>query len=367
MSAALAAPAGDEFLSRLQQAEQRDSQRPEASATPPILSAAALAGDALSTLPWHKAKPKGKAAAVPAAKRRVDRESSPDPAKKRAAVAQSRTTPAKKESPSTTTKSKDATPGKGKDNKSVNPLSVNNNSKFGGKGNIGQDIKAHGFKLTGPIASGAFSMINKALHVESGTDVAVKTFVKCTGKEAEEHERELQVLRLVSREEHAHIANLLGEFDSAQGGTHAMLFYCGGGSLHSYLGKLRKKQLAMTEMNAVVTTAQIGSALQYLHELGVAHRDVKPANVLYDGRRWRLCDFGFAIVCHDTVLKDKVGTPQYLAPEIAAGRSYLGKCVDMWAFGVMVYEMLHGRPAIIAPTPEDLNLRIKNGFKAAIK
>ena len=90
---------------------------------------------------------------------------------------------------------------------------------------------------------------------------------------------------------------------------------------------------------------------------------MKPANVLYDGHRWRLCDFGFAIVCHERLLRKVCGTLDYLAPEVVSGESYYGPSVDMWAFGCMVYEMRLGRSAFVAPDLDSLKLRIRNGFK----
>ncbi len=235
--------------------------------------------------------------------------------------------------------------------------------------NVSRELLQFGFKVLGPIAAGAFSTVVRAEHVESGLAVAVKTFesAKCAADKAkaDERDRELDVLRLVSELGHAHIANLLGLYESAQG-WHAMLHYCGGGSLLHHLDKLRRKKMAMCEGDTVVATAQIASALSHIHSLGACHRDVKPGNVLYDGQRWRLCDFGFAIVCAGRRLKRNVGTHAYQAPEMLslADGGYLGRPVDMWAFGCMVYEMLLGRPAFIAPSLPDLKLRIRNGFCA---
>ena len=63
----------------------------------------------------------------------------------------------------------------------------------------------------------------------------------------------------------------------------------------------------------------------------------------------KLCDFGFACVCADRQLREFCGTPAYLAPEIAspadAHKGYLGRPVDLWALGCVVYEMLHRRAA----------------------
>ena len=230
-------------------------------------------------------------------------------------------------------------------------------------------LKEYGFKVLGPIAAGAFSTIVRAQHIESKTEVAVKTFAKCTGPEAEEHERELSVLRLIAETRHAHIANLLAEYEVPNLGTCAMLFYCSQGSLKAHLGKLAKKQKAMGEESAVTVVAQVASALTFLHANGVAHRDLKPGNILHDGRRWRICDFGFAVVCDDKPLKKSCGTLVYSAPELLFSPggngelNYNGKHVDLWAFGCIVYEMRIGRTAFVAPDEQSLKLRIKEGFK----
>ena len=211
-------------------------------------------------------------------------------------------------------------------------------------------LKEYGFKVLGPIAAGAFSTIIRAQHIESKTEVAVKTFAKCTGPEAEEHERELSVLRLIAETRHAHIANLIAEYEVPNLGLCAMLFYCSQGSLKAHLGKLAKKQKAMGEESAVTVVAQVASALSFLHANGVAHRDLKPGNILHDGRRWRLCDFGFAVVSHDKPLKKSCGTLVYSAPELLFGGggsgaelSYIGHSVDLWAFGCVLYEMVRTR------------------------
>ena len=171
-------------------------------------------------------------------------------------------------------------------------------------GNVEKDLQRFGFKVLGPIAAGAFSTIVRAKH-KDWNEVAIKTFANCVGKQAEEHQRELEVLRLISQSDgHANIATLLTEYESPQGATHAVLVYCAGGTLNMQMAKLRKSKLAMRERDAAVVTAQVALALGYLHTLGVAHRDIKPANVLFDGKAWRLCDFGFAVVCGNEKLKE---------------------------------------------------------------
>ncbi|KAH7865295.1 hypothetical protein Vadar_004820 [Vaccinium darrowii] len=94
------------------------------------------------------------------------------------------------------------------------------------------------------------------------------------------------------------------------------------------------------------------SAIAYCHHLGVAHRDIKPDNVLFDSRynKLKLADFGSAEwFGSGGTMSGVVGTPYYVAPEVLSGREYNEK-VDVWSAGVILYIMLAGVPPFYGET-----------------
>jgi len=112
------------------------------------------------------------------------------------------------------------------------------------------------------------------------------------------------------------------------------------------LGELIASQGALTPREAARIGAEVLAALRAAHDAGVLHRDVKPANVLLsDDDRVILTDFGIAMVQGDTALTltgEVVGSPEYLAPEQALGRTP-GPATDLWSLGVLLHTAVQGR------------------------
>jgi eukaryotic-like serine/threonine-protein kinase len=103
---------------------------------------------------------------------------------------------------------------------------------------------------------------------------------------------------------------------------------------------------ALGERETVQVVAGLAAALDVLHERGLVHRDVKPENVLLDGARPVLTDFGLARTAADTVLTQPgrvSGTAEYLAPELILGAPPT-PASDVYALGCLAYECVAGRP-----------------------
>ena len=97
-------------------------------------------------------------------------------------------------------------------------------------------------------------------------------------------------------------------------------------------------------------------AIEHVHAVGIAHRDLKPDNLLFDKDfNLKVADFGFSapLVGNDGsgVMRTYLGTPQYMAPEIHEDRPYDGKSVDIFALGVIIFIMMGQNPPFMAANP----------------
>lgn len=128
--------------------------------------------------------------------------------------------------------------------------------------------------------------------------------------------------------------------------------YVNGGDLMFQIQKARK----FDEARARFYAAEVTLALMFLHRHGVIYRDLKLDNILLDSDgHCKLADFG---MCKENIINGNTtstfcGTPDYIAPEILQELDY-GPCVDWWALGVLMYEMMAGQPPFEAENEDDL-------------
>lgn len=123
----------------------------------------------------------------------------------------------------------------------------------------------------------------------------------------------------------------------------------------------------MPEENCVFGARQMLSGIEYLHSLKVVHRDLKCENVLLAKRGvclqdnvLKICDFGFSAFDHGAGLTDRVGSPDYVAPEVLGGQTYSFP-VDLWAMGVIFYMMLSAKSPFAARNDVEVLRKVRAG------
>uniref|UniRef100_F7IKB1 non-specific serine/threonine protein kinase n=1 Tax=Callithrix jacchus TaxID=9483 RepID=F7IKB1_CALJA len=165
-----------------------------------------------------------------------------------------------------------------------------------------------------------------------------------------------------------HIVRIVDVYENLYAGRKCLLIVMeclDGGELFSRIQD--RGDQAFTEREASEIMKSIGEAIQYLHSINIAHRDVKPENLLYTSKRpnaiLKLTDFGFAkeTTSHNS-LTTPCYTPYYVAPEVLGPEKYDKSC-DMWSLGVIMYILLCGYP----PFYSNHGLAISPGMKTRIR
>ncbi|KAH6934445.1 hypothetical protein HPB50_024234 [Hyalomma asiaticum] len=196
------------------------------------------------------------------------------------------------------------------------------------------------YTLLQTIGAGAFAKVKLAIHVLTEEKVAIKIIDKCSiGKHLYRVYLEIAALRDFA---HQYICKLYQVIESKHR-MYLVLEYCPGGELLDYV--MQRERL--DEDKARHFFRQIVSAVAYVHRRGYAHRDLKPENLLLDAHgNIKLVDFG---LCAKTMpgmgahLRTACGSSVYAAPELVAGREYVGSVADIWSMGVLLYVLLCGR------------------------
>jgi serine/threonine-protein kinase len=172
-------------------------------------------------------------------------------------------------------------------------------------------------------------------------------------------ERFLKEIELTAGLQHPHILPLF-DSGSADGQLYYVMPFVEGETLRARLE--RERQLPVRD--AVRIAREVADALAYAHARGVIHRDVKPENILLQGGHALVADFGIALAVQQaggqriTQTGLSLGTPQYMAPEQATGEKSVDARADVYALGVVTYEMLAGEPPFTGPTTQSVIARV---------
>jgi serine/threonine-protein kinase len=162
-------------------------------------------------------------------------------------------------------------------------------------------------------------------------------------------------IHIIAQMQHPHILPLY-DSGAVDGFLYYVMPFVDGESLRAKMA--RTGPLPVNE--AVRMLQEITDALSYAHARGIVHRDIKPDNVMLSGRHAAVTDFGVAKAVSAaggdklTTVGIAVGTPQYMAPEQAMAEPNIDARVDLYAVGVLGYEMLTGHPVFEATTAQGI-------------
>lgn len=208
------------------------------------------------------------------------------------------------------------------------------------------------YRVRRVLGSGGMATVYLADDVETGREVAVKVLRRDLAG-AVTIERFLLEIRLTHELSHPNIVPVLDSGD-VQGIPYLVMPVVPGETLRARLD--REGPMPLSE--AVRITAAVAEALRTAHVNGIVHRDVKPGNILLDGERVVLTDFGIARAlsrsAHDKLTESglSVGTVGYMSPEQASGESTIDQRSDLYSLACVAYEMLAGEPPFSGPTAQ---------------
>ena len=231
---------------------------------------------------------------------------------------------------------------------------------------IGRDIGT--YRILSQLGAGGMGEVYRARDTKLGREVAIKILPSAFTRDTERRARFEREARVLATLNHPHIGAIYG-LEHADGVQALVLELVDGETLAD---RIARGPIPLNE--AMTMARQMADALEAAHEKGIVHRDLKPANIKItpDGIV-KVLDFGLAKAASgDTATADLqsppitvggtqegiiLGTAAYMSPEQARGRT-ADKRADVWAFGVVLYEMLTGRQAFGGETTSDVLAKV---------
>jgi eukaryotic-like serine/threonine-protein kinase len=209
------------------------------------------------------------------------------------------------------------------------------------------------YHIIEPLGEGGMATVYKAFDTRLETDVAIKVIrtdrftPEMLTEALKRFEREAKSL---ARLTHPNIVKVT-DYGEYEGQPYLVMVYLPGGTLKDRLGK------PMSWSEAARTLIPVAHALAFAHQRGIVHRDIKPSNILItESGEPMLSDFGVAKIIGDEAVTGltgtgmAVGTPEYMAPEQVNAKTADGRA-DIYALGIVFYEMVTGRRPFQADTP----------------
>ena len=224
------------------------------------------------------------------------------------------------------------------------------------------DDVVFGYRIVRVIGKGGMGAVFEGIDDKTGQRAAIKVLHAQLSHDPENTARFLNEGKAIAALNHPGIVRLLGSGDIEGGGFFIAMEYVDGETLSSKLK--REKRMGRAGLRLA---SQIASALQAAHRRNIIHRDLKPSNILLKPGdnagepEIRIIDFGIAkMAAEDREVQDfhtrtgtMIGTPVYMAPEQCRGVNVTDR-TDVYALGVIIYQMLTGRPPFYSQADGDI-------------
>jgi pimeloyl-ACP methyl ester carboxylesterase len=220
------------------------------------------------------------------------------------------------------------------------------------------------YEIIEQIGGGGMGVVYKALDRRLQRFVALKFLPPYIGAEKELKVRFLREAKTIASLDHPNICALLGVEEA----EHSQLFMV----MPCYEGETLRQKIARGQLEveqALDYASQLAAGLAHAHAAGVVHRDVKPANIVVTADdQVKILDFGVAKLSGGTMTEPGavLGTLSYMSPEQACGDP-VDHRTDLWALGVVLYEMLTGRLPFQADTPDALFFALQHRDPSSVR
>jgi serine/threonine-protein kinase len=207
------------------------------------------------------------------------------------------------------------------------------------------------YEILTPLGAGGMAVVYRARQTDLERIVALKILPPELSLDRSYTARFLQEARSAAALEHPHIVPIY-DVGATEGLHYIAMKYIAGQTVRD----LAQERGALPVREAARLLEQVAAALDYAHSQGIIHRDIKPSNMMVERNGWLyLTDFGLArggaagagLTQAGTVM----GTPEYMSPEQAQGLATIGPATDIYALGVVLYELLTGKMPFEAETP----------------
>lgn len=228
------------------------------------------------------------------------------------------------------------------------------------------------FRMGERVGASRLSAVYHAMHKSTGMELALKCYLRdrLDAFSLAQIKREVSIHAKLA---HPSVVPFYGSFEDERGNIYLLHEYARGGDVFALMNKSGGTFSEAQTCRQVIQP--VASAVAYLHARGITHRDIKPENLLVSDvdAACKVTDFGFAMDFTQNQCKTRLGTTDYMAPEIvrcdkamrerlrAENRSGYGPEVDCWAIGVLAYECLVGAAPFEGGGTEEVYARILTG------